>query len=490
MTTQPNPGRRCAGLAALLHEGRGHGRLYDTYAPQLYRYCWTLLGPDGADEAVYETLLSAVQLFDHLEDHSDLRPWLFALARSASQRRGFSPASPYAQLATIPGERPVVEMALRLPPSQRELLELYLRHGLSPSQIARILGLDTDITGELCRAAVRRAADVCTEQAPNDDHGTTGGSLLDHTDVSELLALLEPPDPPEGLRDRVLRGCTDPLKAAERQELGVAMAPLGGNGFPLHRDRSEQSGAPGQEPPSGGPETAPAGHGNTGEEPAIPRPTGSPRETSLPGADRSTSPNWSRQAARRTTRAGRSGHPGAAGRSQRHPGWSQWGSPWLSGGLRFSRPERPAAPSPPTRPIRRPLRPPPRGRAMTWRRVWRLLRRAPRPHRGTSRAHPLRPPRATRALLLQAAMPHQALPSRTGGPAIHRQHRRPPRRRAARRPRTSGRRRRAKGRKTTTSPLPRTERYPSSSKVSGTSSPRMLEPPWRTAGSTHPRHHP
>lgn len=244
MATEPDiepPTRAGAGLAERLRQGEGYERLYNAYATQLYQYCWTLVGADSASDAVHEAILAAVQLLDRLDDRSDLRSWLFALARSACQRRGLSSESPYVQLVTHPGQRPVVEMARRLPPSHSELLELYLRHSLAPSQIARIQGLDPEIISELCRAAVRRAADICAEYAPADDGGTAPRIWVNHTAVSGFLASLGPPEPPEDLRDRAIQGCADPARASEREAAGAAMAPLGADGFPLQRDRSGPS---------------------------------------------------------------------------------------------------------------------------------------------------------------------------------------------------------------------------------------------------------
>ncbi len=251
----PNPARAGTGLVAKLRQGEGHDRLYNTYASQLYRYCWTLVGPEGADEAVYHAMLSAVRLIDELEDSSELRPWLFALARSACQQHGFRQESPYVQLATGVAERPMVEMASRLPLSASELLELHLRHGLAPSQIARIHGLDPEITGELCHAAVRRAADVCAERAPEGDDEVGHHIRADHANVSEVLALLEPPAPSEDLHERTVRGCADPAMALERAEIGATMAPLDADGFPLQRDRSKFAGE-GLEEDSGDDSTA------------------------------------------------------------------------------------------------------------------------------------------------------------------------------------------------------------------------------------------
>ncbi|MFD0775375.1 RNA polymerase sigma factor, partial [Streptomonospora algeriensis] len=159
-------------LAADLRSGTGYHRCYELFAPRLYRYCWTLLGPGGssaepdrAAAALHETFLVAAHRIDALRDDREFAAWLFALARAAARRRGFTPRSPYAQLATAEDERSAVQLSLRLPPSHRELLELYLRHGLPAPLIARVLGLDAETAAELCRTAVLRAADQLSRYA-------------------------------------------------------------------------------------------------------------------------------------------------------------------------------------------------------------------------------------------------------------------------------------------------------------------------------------
>ncbi|WP_051065485.1 hypothetical protein [Nocardiopsis potens] len=222
-------------------------RRYDAFAPALYRYCWSLVGPQAAEAALRRALLAAPRLAGELSDPDDLQPWLFALARTACRRHGFAAASPYAALAASAEERPVAQMLAGLPPSSREMLELHLRHGLTASQIAKVCGLDRETCGELCRAAERRAAELLPDPAA-------------------ALALLEPPGPPPGLLSGPLGG------RAEAAEAAGEMRPLGPDGFPLHRRREADRPA--------GPEAAP-GPAGAAEEPReqAPRPLPGDRVT-------------------------------------------------------------------------------------------------------------------------------------------------------------------------------------------------------------------
>ncbi|MEE2047367.1 sigma-70 family RNA polymerase sigma factor, partial [Nocardiopsis tropica] len=91
--------------------------LYDAFAPPLYRYAWALLGdgPEQVSDAVHDGLVAGVVLDARRSDPADRGPWLYALVRSACQRRGLAHVSPYTGLATVPAEAPVARMFAGLP---------------------------------------------------------------------------------------------------------------------------------------------------------------------------------------------------------------------------------------------------------------------------------------------------------------------------------------------------------------------------------------
>ncbi|WP_067963795.1 RNA polymerase sigma factor [Nocardiopsis trehalosi] len=278
MTTHADTGRHHADsgaeVAALLRAGGGHGRCYDDFAPDLYRYCWTLTGPAGpegedpAADAVHQALLAAAHLVGDLADPAELRPWLFALARAAARRRGFATRSPYTALATAPAERPAADLWRRLPPSHRELLELHLRHGVAPAHTAKILGLAPGTAAELCRAAVARAAEAAAAAGPAEPPAER---TEPERRVRARLAALEPPGPPAGLRARTVHDCASPLRVATRRAAAEDLLPLGADGFPLHRAEPEVAALLAAAPAAGEP---PAGPG--------------PEEVALPPQDRVT----------------------------------------------------------------------------------------------------------------------------------------------------------------------------------------------------------
>ena len=216
--------------------------LYDAFAQPLYRYAWTLVGEndgtgDPAATAVHDALVAGTLLEEERADPADLGPWLYALTRAACQRHGLTHTCPYGRLATVPAETPVAHMYSRLPASHRELVELTLRHALPTAAVARILSLDPRICGELARSAIRRAAEELREGLDDKDGQPSWRAQLQ--EVSSALALLHPPGHPPGLRERVMRTCSDPALATKRERIASSMGPLTAEGYPVHRARTD-----------------------------------------------------------------------------------------------------------------------------------------------------------------------------------------------------------------------------------------------------------
>lgn len=256
MTASQRPDRQRVSedhaFATLLREGQGYERCYDAFAASLYRYCWTLLGPrseqeeDAVAAAVHETFLAAVELLPQLQDLDLFRSWLFALARAACERRGLTPDSPYALLSVHEEEQPFVEVLGTLPPSQRELLELSLRHSLSHTQTAVVLGLDPETVSDLCRSAAQRVADLVTEKNQAEDGS---GARWIIADVPLALNSVALPGPPRHLREQVVADCSASEAAPRRQAAAALVRPLGANGFPLQRVRGTDPGTAGPDGP-------------------------------------------------------------------------------------------------------------------------------------------------------------------------------------------------------------------------------------------------
>lgn len=127
--------------------------IYRVTYPRLHAYAARRAG-DAADDLVGETLMRAVTAIGrfHWTDEG-VEPWLFGIARHviadhhrrAGRRRRTAPPQPPSAQAdeglVIADEHAAVRRAFDgLPATDREVLELRVVAGLSPDQVARLLG--------------------------------------------------------------------------------------------------------------------------------------------------------------------------------------------------------------------------------------------------------------------------------------------------------------------------------------------------------------
>ena len=143
---------------------------YDRYAAALYGYChWMLHDPAGAAEALQDTFVIAAATLGDLPGAPELRPWLYAVARTECQRllhttvrvgggqvdpdptAGASGNPAQAELRTMTGA-----ILARLKPREREVIELSLRHDLYGSDLAEALGMSSRQTHALAARARAR----------------------------------------------------------------------------------------------------------------------------------------------------------------------------------------------------------------------------------------------------------------------------------------------------------------------------------------------
>lgn len=131
------------------------GRVFDALAPTLLRLAIHLVGRAGeAEDLVQETFLVALERADEFDASRELAPWLAGIlanrARDA-RRRGAREPDPErlrARLAAAPDETAqeaelsgALAQALdRLEEPYRRALVLRLRHGMSPADVAHVLG--------------------------------------------------------------------------------------------------------------------------------------------------------------------------------------------------------------------------------------------------------------------------------------------------------------------------------------------------------------
>jgi DNA-directed RNA polymerase specialized sigma24 family protein len=164
---------------------------YQPYLDGLFTYCLSVLGEhDAATGALAETLALAEHHHARLRDHRMLRAWLYALARHCCRRRlatGGEPAAP-AVSAGVARSRRADLAALAWPeaegtaPDQREALELAVRHGLAPHELAAVLGLEP----ARARALLGRAASEV-------ERGRAALATVDVSDCPDLGGLAGDP---------------------------------------------------------------------------------------------------------------------------------------------------------------------------------------------------------------------------------------------------------------------------------------------------------
>jgi RNA polymerase sigma-70 factor (ECF subfamily) len=183
-------------------ESERFDELFASYSRDIVAYCgWRAASPSDAQDAVAEVFLTAWRRLDQVPEGDDARIWLYATARRviANQRRSrrrrealherlaLEAAASRAEHGVDSDESLVHQALARLGPRDREVLLLAEWEGLTPAQIATVLGcLTVTARGRLHRARRRfravfealRSADE-PRLADGRDHGAvTDFSLL------------------------------------------------------------------------------------------------------------------------------------------------------------------------------------------------------------------------------------------------------------------------------------------------------------------------
>jgi RNA polymerase sigma factor (sigma-70 family) len=166
----PNPDRDTLTLLRR-RDPRGFDQAYASYGTRLYSFLYRLVGPQErhlAEDFLQQTFLRLAEYGPELRADSDLRAWLYTVARNAflahvrSRRHSaehpnlelIADYSADAEARLLLGD---VEQALdRLRVEDRELLLLIGVEGLEPRAVAHILGVDpVTLRKRLARARQR-----------------------------------------------------------------------------------------------------------------------------------------------------------------------------------------------------------------------------------------------------------------------------------------------------------------------------------------------
>jgi len=155
----------------------GLAEAYDRYADPLYIYCRTLLrDPADAADAVQDTFVIAAGRLEGLRDPERLRAWLYAVARNECLRigRGRSGMSVLDEALAVSDDSADVGRGAEradlsalfddakggLNPGDREVIELQLRAGLEPGEVADVLGVSRNHAHSLLSRA-REQLETC-----------------------------------------------------------------------------------------------------------------------------------------------------------------------------------------------------------------------------------------------------------------------------------------------------------------------------------------
>lgn len=174
------------GLAA--GEPQSFDRVYAELRAPLHSFLVRLTGrAELAEDLLQEAWLRLARAAPQLPAGTQLRPWLFTVARNLyrSHRRwrlldaerlrqlGWLPEvaqpSPFELLAADAAQRALERALARLPLEQREVLLLCSGSGLEPAQVAALLGITPEATRQRlarARAKLRQSLELLEKGSP------------------------------------------------------------------------------------------------------------------------------------------------------------------------------------------------------------------------------------------------------------------------------------------------------------------------------------
>lgn len=117
----------------------------DQHSSELGRFLVATVGPDEADDCLQETLIAALRAYPRLREGSNVRAWLFTIARNKafdSHRARARRPVPVAAAPEVSANEPddsIWESVRALPPKQRAAVVLRFVNDLPHREIARVL---------------------------------------------------------------------------------------------------------------------------------------------------------------------------------------------------------------------------------------------------------------------------------------------------------------------------------------------------------------
>jgi len=140
-------------------------QVVERHAAGVARFLRAQVGPDEADDCLQETLIAALRAYPSLRRGSNVRAWLYTIARNKaldSHRARVRRAVPVDELP----ERPAVDAAERddelwasvraLPEKQRSAVALRYVGGLSHREIGATIGCSEDAARQNVRVGLQK----------------------------------------------------------------------------------------------------------------------------------------------------------------------------------------------------------------------------------------------------------------------------------------------------------------------------------------------
>ena len=182
-------------MAASPQQDERFRRLYDEHFEAIRAYCLRRLPVADANDAVAEVFLTAWRKVAEVPSGEHQRPWMFAVARNvvahayrSTARRSRlerrvggvgSVPEPGPEMQTV--ERSVNAEVLaeldKLPPVDREVLQLKVWEELTAAQIADVVGLSVSATEKRISRAYKKLGQAVRRKSlvPSDPHSQRGG---------------------------------------------------------------------------------------------------------------------------------------------------------------------------------------------------------------------------------------------------------------------------------------------------------------------------
>jgi RNA polymerase sigma factor (sigma-70 family) len=144
-------------------------KIIDTHGEEIYRFLYSIVGPNDAEDCFQETFLSALRAYPDLRYENNLRAWLFTIARNKAidnKRQEKRTYETFGQLCAVDtgisddlrgvSDLDIWFLARRLPDKQRLALALRFVCDLSHRDIGRVLNISEDAARQNVAQGVKR----------------------------------------------------------------------------------------------------------------------------------------------------------------------------------------------------------------------------------------------------------------------------------------------------------------------------------------------